>query len=112
MIQVRINEVFAEPLTVEEVAAKKITEGETYIKNTIKGVVDAFNVKYGVAFESIYNMAIYQGDVDYPLHTQCATLIKWQNNLWSTARANQESVINGTMTESEFLALLPIAPEV
>ena len=60
----------------------KVKEGEQYIKDTVKGVVDAFNIKYGVNFDSIYNMAIYKDDVDYPLHTQCDTLIKWQNSMW------------------------------
>ncbi len=49
-------------------------------------------------------MAIYKDDVDYPLSTQCNTLIKWQNSMWVTARTNQESVLAGTMTDAEFLA--------
>jgi hypothetical protein len=57
-------------------------------------------------------MAIYKDDIDYPLSTQCDTLIKWKNNLWDTARANQASVLAGTMTDAEFLALLPVAPVV
>ena len=57
-------------------------------------------------------MAIYKDDVDYPLATQCTTLIKWQNSMWVTARANQASVIAGTMTDEEFLASLPVAPVV
>ena len=96
----------------KELTAKKIKKGEQYIKDTVKGVVDAFNTKYGVTFDSIYNMAIYKDDVDYPLHTQCDTLIKWQNSMWATARANQPKVIDGTMTDKEFLAALPVAPEV
>ena len=96
----------------EELIAKKIKEGEQYIKDTVKGVVDAFNTKYGVNFDSIYNMAIYKDDVDYPLHTQCDTLIKWQNSMWATARANQPKVIDGTMTDKEFLDTLPVAPAV
>ena len=87
----------------------KILEGETYIKTTIEGVVDAFNTKYGVKFDSIYNMAIYKDDMDYPLYSQCSTLIKWQNSMWATARANQASVLDGTITDAEFLALLPVA---
>jgi len=96
----------------EELTAKKIQQGEQYIKDTVKGVVDDFNAKYGVTFDSIYNMAIYKDDVNYPLHTQCDTLTKWQNSMWATARANQPSVIAGTMTDKEFLAALPIAPVV
>jgi predicted HTH transcriptional regulator len=99
-------------IPLEELIAKKIVDGETYIKTTVKSVIDAFNTKYGVAFDSIYNMAIYKDDIDYPLATQCATLIKWQNSMWSTARANQASVLAGTMTDAEFLALLPVAPVV
>ena len=99
-------------IPLEELIAKKILEGENYIKTTVKGVVDAFNSKYGVAFDSIYNMAIYKDDVDYPLSTQCNTLIKWQNSMWVTARTNQASVLAGTMTDAEFLALLPVAPVV
>ena len=97
-------------IPLEEIIAKKIAEGETYIKTTVKGVVDAFNTKYGVAFDSIYNMAIYKDDIDYPLHTECGLLIKWQNSMWSTSRANQASVLDGTMTDAEFLAALPVAP--
>ena len=37
---------------------------------------------------------------------------RWQNNMWFTARANQASAIAGTMTDEEFIAALPIAPEV
>jgi len=101
----------------EQIIAKatlevKIREGEQYIKNTIKSVVNGFNTKYGVAFETIYNMAIYKDDVDYPLHTQCNTLIKWQNSMWATARENQSKVLAGTITEYEFLDALPVAPEV
>ena len=95
-----------------EIIAKKIKDGEQYIKDTVKGVVDAFNTKYGVTFDSIYNMAIYKDDADYPLHTQCDTLIKWQNSMWATARANQPKVIDGTMTDKEFLDALPVAPAV
>ncbi len=95
-----------------ELIAAKIQEGETYIKNTIKDVVDSFNTKYGVAFDSIYNMAIYKDDEDYPLSTQCSTLIKWQNSMWATARANQASIIAGTITDEEFITTLPLAPEV
>ena len=94
----------------EDATKAKIQEGETYIKTTVNGVVDAFNTKYGVKFDSIYNMAIYKDDINYPLYTQCDTLIKWQNSMWSTARANQASVLAGTMTDAEFLALLPVAP--
>ena len=90
----------------------KILEGETYIKTTIEGVVDAFNTKYGVKFDSIYNMAIYKDDMDYPLYSQCSTLIKWQNSMWSTARTNQASVLDGTMTDDELKASLPVAPVV
>ena len=93
----------------EELIAKKVLEGETYIKTTVKSVIDAFNTKYGVAFDSIYNMAIYKDDMDYPLYSQCSTLIKWQNSMWATARANQASVLDGTITDAEFLALLPVA---
>ena len=96
----------------EDATKAKIQEGETYIKTTVNGVVDAFNTKYGVKFDSIYNMAIYKDDINYPLYTQCDTLIKWQNSMWSTARANQASVLAGTMTDAEFLALLPVAPVV
>ena len=99
-------------IPIEELIAQKILEGETYIKTTVKGVVDAFNTKYGVKFDSIYNMAIYKDDMDYPLYSQCSTLIKWQNSMWVTARANQASVLAGTMTDAEFLALLPVAPVV
>ena len=105
--------VFSKPVkTLEELTAEKIKQGEQYIKDTVKGAVDAFNTKYGVTFDSIYNMGIYKDDVNYPLHTQCATLIKWQNSMWSTARANQNGVIAGTMTDAEFIAALPIAPVV
>ena len=93
----------------EDAIKAKILEGETYIKTTVKGVVDAFNTKYGVKFDSIYNMAIYKDDMDYPLYSQCSTLIKWQNSMWATARANQASVLDGTITDAEFLALLPVA---
>ena len=96
----------------DELIKAKIVEGETYIKTTVKSVVADFNTKYGVAFDSIYNMAIYKDDVDYPLHTQCNTLVKWQNSMWATARANQASVLDGTMTDEEFIAALPIAPVV
>jgi len=101
----------------EQILAKaalevKIRQGEAYIKSTIKTVVNNFNVKYDVAFDSIYNMAIYKDDVDYPLYNQCNTLIKWQNSMWATARANQDFVIAGTMTDSEFVAALPVAPVV
>ena len=95
-----------------ELITKKVQQGEQYIKDIVKGVVDAFNTKYGVTFDSIYNMAIYKDDVDYPLHTQCDTLIKWQNSMWATARANQPKVIDGTMTDKEVLAALPVAPAV
>ena len=96
----------------EELIAKKVLEGETYIKTTVKGVVDAFNTKYGVKFDSIYNMAIYKDDMDYPLYSQCSTLIKWQNSMWVTARTNQASVLDGTMTDDELKASLPVAPVV
>ena len=96
-------------IPVEELIAKKIEEGETYIKTTVKGVVDAFNTKYSVKFDSIYNMAIYKDDINYPLYAQCDTLIKWQNSMWSTARDNQASVLDGTMTDAEFLDALPVA---
>ena len=99
-------------IPLEELIAKKIQEGEKYIKTTVKGVVDAFNSKYGVAFDSIYNMAIYKDDVDYPLSTQCNTLIKWQNSMWVTARTNQADVLDGTMTDDELKASLPVAPVV
>ncbi len=29
--------------------------------------------------------------------------------MWATARANQASVLDGTITDAEFLALLPVA---
>lgn len=99
-------------LSQEEFASKKILEGENYIKKAVQNVVNSFNTKYGVAFDNIYHMAIYKDDVDYPLHTQCNTLIKWQNSMWVKARANQSAVIDGTMTQEEFIASLPTVPVV
>ena len=102
-----------DPMQVQrEQIEAKIKQAEEYLKETIQKVVDDFNAKYGVAFESIYNMAIYKDDINYPLHEQCATLVKWQNSMWATARANQQSFIDGSMTYEEFLASLPVVPEV
>lgn len=99
-------------IPIEDLIKAKVLQGETYIKTTVKSVIADFNTKYGVAFDSIYNMAIYKDDIDYPLATQCSTLIKWQNSMWVTARANQSKVLDGTMTDEQFIAALPIAPVV
>ena len=96
----------------DRVISKKIADGETYIEGLLKVEVEKFNTKYYTKFLLINDMASYAIDTAYSLQVQCDTLIKWKNNLWDTARLNQESVLNGTMTDAEFLALLPVAPVV
>ncbi len=96
----------------QTIQSEMIANGETKIESLIQDAVNAINVKYGVKFASIHNMAMYVLVADYPLRTQCESLINWSANLWDTARINQEYVLNGTMTEEEFIALLPIAPVV
>ena len=96
----------------EDAIKAKILEGETYIEGLLEAEVEKFNTKYYTKFSLINDMASYAIDIAYSLQTQCDTLIKWKNNLWDTARANQASVLAGTMTDAEFLALLPVAPVV
>ena len=92
--------------------AQKIAEGQKYVESTLKEVLENFNKKYGRDFESINGMGTYATDITYSLHTQCDTLIKWKNLFWDTARANQASVLDGTITDAEFLDALPVAPVV
>ena len=96
----------------EELIKAKIAQGEAYIENLLKVELAEFNVKYYTKFLDINDMASYAIDTAYSLQAQCDTLIKWKNNLWDTARANQASVLAGTMTDAEFLASLPITPVV
>jgi hypothetical protein len=85
--------------------AQKIAEGQKYVESTLKEVLENFNKKYGRDFESINGMGTYATDVNILIaSTQCDTLIKWKNLFWDTARANQASVLAGTMTDAEFLA--------
>ena len=88
----------------------KIAEGEAHIELAINDAVSSFNAKYFTKFLNINDMVSYSLDGNYSLHTQCDTLIKWKNNLWDTARANQPKVLDGTMTDDEFKASLPVAP--
>ena len=94
----------------EDAIKAKILEGETYIEGLLEAEVEKFNTKYYTKFSLINDMASYAIDIAYSLQTQCDTLIKWKNNLWDTARANQASVLAGTMTDDEFKASLPVAP--
>ena len=96
----------------EELINKKLQDGERKIELIIQDAVNVMNTKYGVKFASIHNMSMYVLVADYPLRTQCEAMINWSANLWATARANQELIMNGTMTEEEFMVLLPAAPEV
>ena len=93
----------------EDAIKAKILEGETYIEGLLEAEVEKFNTKYYTKFSLINDMASYAIDIAYSLQTQCDTLIKWKNNLWDTARTNQASVLDGTITDAEFLALLPVA---
>ena len=93
----------------EDAIKAKILEGETYIEGLLEAEVEKFNTKYYTKFSLINDMASYAIDIAYSLQTQCDTLIKWKNNLWDTARDNQASVLDGTITDAEFLALLPVA---
>ena len=97
-------------IPIEELQAKKIQEGETHIESLLNAEIVKFNTKYYTKFLLINDMASYAIDTAYSLQVQCDTLIKWKNNLWDTARDNQASVLDGTMTDAEFLAALPVAP--
>ena len=96
----------------EDAIKARILEGETYIEGLLQIEIVKFNTKYYTKFSLINDMASYAIDTAYSLQVPCDTLIKWKNNLWDTARANQASVLAGTMTDAEFLALLPVAPVV
>ena len=99
-------------IPLEELISKKIAEGEAYLKSTVNSELQKFNTKYGTIFEKVNDMSIYIMDTTYYLRTECDTLVKWNNLFYATARANQASVIAGTITDEEFLALLPVAPVV
>ena len=94
----------------EDAIKAKILEGETYIEGLLQIEIVKFNTKYYTKFSLINDMASYAIDTAYSLQVPCDTLIKWKNNLWDTARANQASVLAGTMTDDEFKASLPVAP--
>jgi hypothetical protein len=96
-------------IPLEELLAKKIAEGEAYLKSTVNSELQKFNTKYGTIFEKVNDMSIYIMDTTYYLRTECDTLVKWNNLFYATARANQASVLDGTITDAEFLALLPVA---
>jgi len=99
-------------IPLEEIIAKKITDGEAYLKSTVNTELQKFNTKYGTIFEKVNDMGIYIMDTTYYLRTECDTLVKWNNLFYATARANQDAVLAGTMTDEEFIATLPLAPEV
>ena len=97
-------------IPLEELLAKKIAEGEAYLKSTVNSELQKFNTKYGTIFEKVNDMSIYIMDTTYYLRTECDTLVKWNNLFYATARDNQPSVLDGTMTDDEFKASLPVAP--
>ena len=94
----------------DDAVKAKILDGETYIEGLLQIEIVKFNTKYYTKFKEINDMASYAIDTAYSLQVQCDTLIKWKNNLWDTARTNQASVLDGTMTDDEFKASLPVAP--
>ena len=97
-------------IPLEELISKKIAEGEAYLKSTVNSELQKFNTKYGTIFEKVNDMSIYIMDTTYYLRTECDTLVKWNNLFYATARDNQASVLDGTMTDDEFKASLPVAP--
>ena len=97
-------------IPLEELLVKKIAEGEAYLKSTVNSELQKFNTKYGTIFEKVNDMSIYIMDTTYYLRTECDTLVKWNNLFYATARTNQASVLDGTMTDDEFKASLPVAP--
>ena len=97
-------------IPLDELISKKIAEGEAYLKSTVNSELQKFNTKYGTIFEKVNDMSIYIMDTTYYLRTECDTLVKWNNLFYATARDNQASVLDGTMTDDEFKASLPVAP--
>jgi hypothetical protein len=76
-------------IPLEELIAKKIVEGEAYLKSTVNTELQKFNTKYGTIFEKVNDMSIYIMDTTYYLRTECDTLVKWNNLFYATARAKQ-----------------------
>ena len=97
-------------MPLEELTAKKIADGESYITKTISDMVTTLNAKYKVSYKDIYAVGLYGNSPTYPLATQCKAIWDWNELMWATARANQAIVLAGTMTDAEFLASLPVAP--
>ena len=116
MEQEEIAEYEASLPTQEQITANaikaKIAEGEAYITKTILDMVTTLNVNYGVNYKDIYAVGLYGNSSTYPLATQCKAVWDWNELMWATARLNQPSVLDGTMTDAEFLASLPVAPVV
>ena len=90
----------------------KIADGERQLNQMITDALNLFNETYGTIFNSFNDMSIYMLDDTYTLQNECRTWALWATNTWKTARANQASVLAGTMTEEEFIISLPALPTI
>ncbi len=103
MVTIKIDEVFASPLSAEEIFKNKIIEVEQAIQAHIVTVVTSFG------YDSENSIAKYLVDGN-PFYLECKAISLWIGAVWVKVHETQLSVLAGgdEPTIEELIALLPI----